>query len=765
MGKVKRITCIILAALTIISAPLTSYMEAQAGELVLDIPFIEQLLIMFGINAGLGEQHGYWKRQSELKELFEAAAEGGTAELEGYGTVNFSETESLKEWFEWSLNCQKFLLGNLSVVNPQNAARYMEVGKALDEVSYKNSGTCATNALNDNISDVYEEYKIDPQKVLENIQEVAKMVCSPDTEITDISDAEARAEFNKNFWKIFCAIAAAGMLGVGNAAVPISALKIYSDSEFNGYDAVFEEGGFTDFEVSDGMYHVVGTTRQINNENAYTIKRFDATVSDKVAAVYDGSVIYFYSLTGGYPRCSLSGSGTIYENGKVKQEYTFNEVSTFCVDGAMSFNIPVFKDMESLKAYAVSSDTSDILNLKDAEAYANFKSNTGTANAVIGKPFSGYVGALRSLADLIDIIPSVREASDTYGGTSEMLPEIARILSEAGDLAVDKPDADDPSSSSNYSGILAKILAAINSLPSKIVTAFSGKFMTAERLETLINGIPIVLAGVLSDAFSDSQISVLPGILSDVLSSVFPDAASAINALTDLPAVIISAISGIQIKVPEIVIPEIAVPDVFVEAPAVTLNPTFDVTVPNVFVDAPVLTLNPSYAITVANDYAGLDEIIAKAVTGVMTDVFVPNEAATLEKVGEMQEYFKFTEDMEDIISEFEKSVFGITPSPILKIPIGKPKSKKYNFGTGSHIIIDVSWYAEYKDFGDRIILALVWAMFIWRIFVLLPGIVSGGVGGFFETRDLMSEYSINKSYKDLDNLRPKYTSKSTHGD
>ena len=35
MRKVKRIICIILAALTIISAPLTSYMEAQATDLVI----------------------------------------------------------------------------------------------------------------------------------------------------------------------------------------------------------------------------------------------------------------------------------------------------------------------------------------------------------------------------------------------------------------------------------------------------------------------------------------------------------------------------------------------------------------------------------------------------------------------------------------------------------------------------------------------------------------------------------------------------------
>lgn len=754
MRKSKQIICIILAALTIISAPLTSYMEAQAAE-VLELSLLEQLLFMFGINAGLGDQASFWKNRDKLNEVFEAAAEGGTVTLDEYGDVDFSSSSSVSHWFDWCETLNTSLATNASIItgNPDILADYLKIW---DRVSYHNTGTSATSAMNEGITDFRSDYGTSDEMLADDIQEVF-------TEIK--SNTGSPASNNIKLWKTFLAVTSGAVMSAGKAALSPSSLKEYDTSEFNEYDAVFEEGGFTDYEISGGMYHVVGTTRQTNNERAYTIKKFDATVSGKVAAVYDGQIIKFYSVNSGYSSCYLSGSGTIYENGKVKQEYTFNDYSTFCEDGAMSFNIPVFRDMDSLKAYAVSGDTSDILNLKDAKAYADFKSNTRTAGAVIGNPLSGYVGSLKSLANLIDIIPEMREASDTYGGTAEMLPEIARILSEAGDIAVDNPDADDPNKSSNYSGILAKILAAINRLPAAILSALAGKFMTAERLETLLNGIPVVLAGVLSDAFSDSQISILPGIISDALSAVFPDAASVFETLADLPAYMVSAVSGIQVKVPEItipdiVIPEIAIPDIVI--PEIVIP---DIAVPDVFVDFPAITLDPSYEITVQEDYLVLGNVISDSVNGVMTDVFVPNEAATLEKVGEMQEYFKFTEDMEEIISEFEKSVFGITPSPILKIPIGKPRSKKYNFGTGSYIIIDVSWYAEYKDFGDRIILAFVWAMFIWRIFVLLPGIVSGGVGGFFETRDLMSEYSINKSYRDLDNLRPKYTSRNTHGD
>ncbi len=721
MGKVKRTICIIMAALTVASAPMVSYMEAQAGELVLELSLLDQLLIMFGINAGLGEQYEWFHRQDTLTEMFEAAAEGGTAELPNYGTVNFSETQSLKEWFEWSLDCQKFLLGNLSVINPENAARYMEAGKALDEVSYNNSGTCATNALDDGISAFYDDYNGSSEALAEDIRSCFTVINGGGGFNDDNDDDEEKAARRQKFWKTFFAVTAAGMLSVGNAAVPYAALKEYGNSEFNEYDAVFGEGGFSDYEVSGGMYHVVGTTRQVNNENAYTIKKFDATVSDKVAAVYDGSIITFYSLTRGYPLCNLSGSGIIYENGKVKHEYTFSDYSTYCVDGAMSFNIPVFRSMDSLKAYAVSSNASDILNLKDPKAYANFKSKTGTADAVIGNPLSGYVGALKSLVNLIDIIPSLREASDTYGGTSEMLPEIARIISEGRDIAIGKPDVDDPSSSASYSGILSKILAAINSLPYGILNAFTSKFMTADKLTQLINNLPVLFVEAFSGMIELSlqpiinAINLVPASMQARLAELFPNSIAVGNAIIDFPDAVARAVKGIAVNVPEIKIPEITIPEITI--------PDFNVEV------NPAITLDPSYNISVNNDYTGLGGIIINAVNDAATELFVPDQDLALEKIDDMKEYFEFVDEIKTKIALFLTDLAGIHPSPYLKIPLGKVKDTEYSYGFGDYWVTDCTWYIPYKNFGDGIILCLFWAVFLWQLFIKLPGIISGVSG------------------------------------
>lgn len=120
-----------------------------------------------------------------------------------------------------------------------------------------------------------------------------------------------------------------------------------------------------------------------------------------------------------------------------------------------------------------------------------------------------------------------------------------------------------------------------------------------------------------------------------------------------------------------------------------------------------------------------------------------------MERFSTMQDYFRFTDDMKRIIGDFEREIWGITPSPYLKIPIGKPTSDKYNYGTGNFIIIDISWYAQYKSFGDKVILAVVWAVFLWKIYVLLPGIISGSVGGFIMGTDIKVTKELNDYYSD----------------
>lgn len=196
-------------------------------------------------------------------------------------------------------------------------------------------------------------------------------------------------------------------------------------------------------------------------------------------------------------------------------------------------------------------------------------------------------------------------------------------------------------------------------------------------------------------------------------------------AIIALPDSIAGVLEGIvieipEIKIPEIVIPEIAVPDVNV-------------------------TLNPDYDITVRNDFTGLGDIISSAVSDALSVCLVPDATATMEMVMDMYAFFRFTDDIIAAVADLKEMLFEITPSPILKIPIGKPTSRKYDYGTGSYIIIDISWYAQYKQFGDKVVLAIAWALFLWRLYIKLPGIISGTEGSIVAADRAHDRYEKTK--------------------
>ena len=59
------------------------------------------------------------------------------------------------------------------------------------------------------------------------------------------------------------------------------------------------------------------------------------------------------------------------------------------------------------------------------------------------------------------------------------------------------------------------------------------------------------------------------------------------------------------------------------------------------------------------------------------------------------------------------------------------PNSKFYlnvksKFYTGRVCIIDLSWYAPFKEFGDSVICIFAYMLFLWNIFIRLPDIISG---------------------------------------
>lgn len=762
MKKVKRPVCIILTVLILVTAPIAAYNQAQAAEIVGTMELLQALLEMFGVSVGLGTQSDYFSQES-FNDFAAAVSNGHVYHMDKYGDVDFSDDASVQEWLEWANGIDEYITtSGWSPIDKYDAA--IKSGAVLlDCASYKITGTSATTAMHGYIEELIGDYNGSSEAFAEDIRDTFTVITGGAGNDNDDDDDETKKRRYQTRFACFTGLFGAMILTMGDSLTELVSLKHPETSDFSEYDAAFEEGGFTEYEYSDGFYHISGTTKQINNEAAYTIKTFDSTTSLKVAAVYDGRIIYFYDSD--FNLFNFPGTGIIYENGKVKQEYSFSVYSTHCVSGAASFNIPVFESLNSLKSYFNTGDTSGIINLKDGESYIQYKENAPSAAARFPKRLENWIMSPEYLQKLPSMVKPVLDAADSSAGKTDSIDAIEDAIKEiapADTEVVDPPVTEDPA---DYSGILGKILAAINKIisllnPAAYVAAFTKKFMTADSLTELLNSLPEVFAkayaGALTlplspviaaiDAIPKSLVAglALPDVIKGAIASVFPRVDEVEDAIIGFPDIIAGALSGIVIEAPEIQIPEFTIPDVIsiakldiseLSVPAMA-NPVID------------LTLNPSYDITVANDYTGLTDIISSAVDGVLTDLFVPNEALAMEKVAEMEAYFKFKDGIIAGVIDLKTMLYGITPSPILKIPIGKPTSKYYNYGTGNYIIIDVSWYAPYKQLGDKIILAIAWALFLWHMFIKLPGIISGTEGSIVSMDKSYQRYEIIQKSK-----------------
>lgn len=108
-----------------------------------------------------------------------------------------------------------------------------------------------------------------------------------------------------------------------------------------------------------------------------------------------------------------------------------------------------------------------------------------------------------------------------------------------------------------------------------------------------------------------------------------------------------------------------------------------------------------------------------------LTFLFVPSEERLNAIPNAVKSKFAFVESIKTAITSFQDILNGVGNSPVLTVNI---KPTKYT-PESTVRILDFSWYAPYKPYGDVVLTGFIYAMFIWRVFVILPGIISGAAG------------------------------------
>lgn len=123
-------------------------------------------------------------------------------------------------------------------------------------------------------------------------------------------------------------------------------------------------------------------------------------------------------------------------------------------------------------------------------------------------------------------------------------------------------------------------------------------------------------------------------------------------------------------------------------------------------------------------------EWLADTVMTGIKAIFVPSEDFISDKVDTLMAEFSFIEPVVTLVKAFFGGIDStLQEPPVIYINLDDTRGS-YDIG-GKTPFIDMTWYAEYKPTVDKLLSAFLVAVFLWRLFRQLPGIVSGMPGDF----------------------------------
>lgn len=115
--------------------------------------------------------------------------------------------------------------------------------------------------------------------------------------------------------------------------------------------------------------------------------------------------------------------------------------------------------------------------------------------------------------------------------------------------------------------------------------------------------------------------------------------------------------------------------------------------------------------------------------------LFVPSGDGLEDIYYLVEQKFNFVDSIKIGINALKNSLDNVNSVPTYSLDVN---SKYY---TGDLKILDLSWYAPFKPYGDLVITGFVYIFFLWRLFVKVPSIVNGISSGV--------EVSMNSFRKD----------------
>lgn len=148
----------------------------------------------------------------------------------------------------------------------------------------------------------------------------------------------------------------------------------------------------------------------------------------------------------------------------------------------------------------------------------------------------------------------------------------------------------------------------------------------------------------------------------------------------------------------------------------------------------------------------GIEDIADTVINGIkdiLENLFVPDEEFVNAKIEALAERFGFAWQITEVVENFKDKLQelaeleSMAEPPKIYINLDDSESK-YDFG-GRVEILDFTFYQPYREQVHGIISAIIWVMWLWRMFIKLPSIIHGEGGNTSSNNDTQNGKEITK--------------------
>lgn len=116
--------------------------------------------------------------------------------------------------------------------------------------------------------------------------------------------------------------------------------------------------------------------------------------------------------------------------------------------------------------------------------------------------------------------------------------------------------------------------------------------------------------------------------------------------------------------------------------------------------------------------------------------LFVPSDERLSSMTSAIQSKFAFVDTIKSTVNVLDNLMGDSGTSPSISVNVGKTKYT----GEANVKIIDLSWYAPFKQYGDVVITCFAYAFFAWRLFLNVTGIINGASGAVYTINSIDSK-------------------------